>query len=204
MIRTLVRTGSALLALLLSLSSGALEAGEAGGPPRGRGAYAELVALQQELQREAAQATDAPRVARSKDAVTRRLAALSEQRARLEDMNVAQWTRDQQVDWLLVRSEVLRREFELRVLRPWARDPGFYVDPLLQLAFTELPVPQGQLADFERRLREVPRELEAARSNLDAAAADLAELALRNLERADGVGHEQPRRAVPPAGAIGW
>jgi hypothetical protein len=176
----------------------------AAGPPAGRGSHADLVALYGQFQASLAPARVAGSDDHSDAAVAARLDALARQRAQLADLNVAGWPRAQQVDWLLVRSEMLRREFELRVLRPWARDPGFYVDPLLQLAFTELPLSAEARAPFEERLRRVPAELGAARANLDAVAGDLAALALRNLERADGVGHEQPPRPVPPAGVIGW
>jgi hypothetical protein len=175
----------------------------AGGPPAGGGNYADLVALHREFQSAAALSVAAGD-AHDDATVARRLQALAAQRARLGDMNVAAWPRPQQVDWLLVRGEMLKREFELRVSRPWARDPGFYIDPLLSLAFTELPVPADSLPSFRERLKRVPADLAAARTNLDAVAADFAALALRNLERADGVGHEQPRRPVPPAGVIGW
>ena len=68
-----------------------------------------------------------------------KLAGLDAFDARLDAMNVAGWPRAQQVDWLAVRSLLNGYRFNLAVLRPWKRDPGFYLDPLMKVAFTEFP-----------------------------------------------------------------
>lgn len=137
-------------------------------------------------------------------ATATRLEALSALQARHAALDPAGWSRGDRADWLLVRSILDQHEFTLRVHRPWARDPGFYLDPLLQLAFTPLPMPRDGQAILRQRLREIPGRLAAARVNLDEAAADYADLAIRNLVQSDGVDHEQPYRGTPPAGIIGW
>ena len=72
-------------------------------------------------------------------AMADRLAGLDELRSRLDDMNVASWPRDRQSEYLAVRALFDQQEFLLRVSRPWARDPGFYVDQLQRFAFATLP-----------------------------------------------------------------
>ncbi|MGB5469333.1 MAG: hypothetical protein WBM64_02845 [Woeseiaceae bacterium] len=47
-------------------------------------------------------------------------------RARLQSFDIGDWPIPQQVDWHLVRAEMNGYDFNLRVLRPWARDPAFY------------------------------------------------------------------------------
>ena len=138
-------------------------------------------------------------------------AALAERRAqmqrfqvRIEDMNVAAWDRARQVDYLAVRSRLDQEDFILNRFRPWSRDPGFYVDRMLRVTFTELPVEGEARDELLARLRAIPVLVAQARSRLDEVAADYADLAILNLTRADGVGHGYPYRATPPAGVLGW
>lgn len=117
---------------------------------------------------------------------------------------VAEWPRAQQVDFLAVTSILNGYRFNLEVLRPWKRDPGFYLDPLMAVAFTEVTGDEAKLARLRERLRAVPPLLASARGNLTEVAGDFADLALHNLDNSDGVNHYHPYRAVPPAGIIGW
>ncbi len=123
---------------------------------------------------------------------------------RLEAINPSGWTVSEQVDYLLVRAELNRLDFEHRVLRPWARDPGVWVGAVQRVAFAELPARGDGPAELERRLEAVPGFLDRARRNLTEGAGQFRITALRDLEQADGVGHGHPYREVPPAGAIGW
>jgi hypothetical protein len=132
------------------------------------------------------------------------LRGLADFEARLVAMPVASWPRGQQVEWLAVRSLLNGYRFNLVVLQPWARDPGFYLDPLMRVAFTDLPAAGQDGERLRARLEAIPPMLVAARGNLDAMATDFADLALFNLENSDGVNHYHPWRAVPPAGIIGW
>lgn len=122
----------------------------------------------------------------------------------LANMNVAAWSRPQQAEFLAVRAKVQEENFRLQVSRPWARDPGFYVDKMLYLTFTDLPASGDDLARLEAQLEAIPVLVNEARRNLDDVAADYAMLARHNLRNADGVGHGHPYRSVPPAGVIGW
>ncbi len=138
------------------------------------------------------------------DATAARLRKIEELRTALDDLNVAAWKRPRQAEFLAVRAQIDAELFRLRVSRPWARDPGFYVDQLLRFTFTELPVEGEDKATLERQLAAVPAIVAAARENLDNVAADYAKLAIHNLTASDGVGHGHPYRASPPAGVIGW
>ena len=133
-----------------------------------------------------------------------KLAGLDAFEARLAAMNVSAWTRAAQVDFLAVKSILNGYRFNLEVLRPWKRDPGFYLDPLMRVAFTEVDQDGDDVAALRERLRSVPPMLAAARANLTEVAGDFADLALHNLENSDGVNHYHPYRTVPPAGIIGW
>jgi hypothetical protein len=126
-------------------------------------------------------------------------AGLADLQRRLAAIPVAGWSREAKVDWLVVRSAMDRSEYMLKVTRPWARDPGFYLEPLQQLAFTPLPNPA-----LAARLKAVPASLSAARPNLTAMASDHVDLAIRSLDQSDGVEDGYPQRGVPPAGLIGW
>lgn len=188
---------------------------EGSAPPRGHGSHEAFVALFGEFR---AAKVPSPWNANFNDptapdhglvdygpaANAARLATLAALRARLDDMNVAAWTRAQQAEYLAVRAQFDAQEFLLRVSRPWARDPGYYVDQLQRFAFTELPVEGADSEKLRAELEAVPRIVAAAQATLDDVAADYARLALYNLRQPDGVGHGHPRRPAPPAGVIGW
>lgn len=133
-----------------------------------------------------------------------KLVGLAPFEARLKAMDVASWPRGHQVEWLAVKSLLNGYRFNLEVLRPWRRDPGFYLDPLMRVAFADVPAEGERLERLRMELRAVPPMLRAARRNLGEVAGDFADLALFNLENSDGVNHYHPYRAAPPAGIIGW
>ena len=59
-------------------------------------------------------------------AIAARRAALQTFQSRLASIDPKPWPIDQQVDHGLVRAMMNGLDFDLRVLRPWARDPAFY------------------------------------------------------------------------------
>jgi hypothetical protein len=140
----------------------------------------------------------------SPPAVAQRRALLEALRSRLGAMPWRTWTVPQQVDYLAVRAQLDALLFEYRRLRPWARDPGLYVDVARDLAFTPLPLRDGARDEFVIRITALPGFLRHGKSQLTEAAGELAKLALFNLENPDGVGHGQPYRSNPPAGVLGW
>jgi hypothetical protein len=212
------RISISLILALLTLSLGPAETTRAADIPAGRGSYDDLVALLDEfldfrdpdgsqprqiIRDRAGQAID-PVADYGPEAIAWQRERMRQFQARIEDMNVAAWERGRQVDYLAVRSRLDQHEFTLRRSRPWARDPGFYVDRMLRVTFTELPVEGAARDEFLARIRAVPVLVDQARKILDDVAADYADLAIYNLGNADGVGHGYPYRAEPPAGVLGW
>ena len=186
--------------------------GFSAGPPEGRGSYNDLMAVYEEfLDYKAPSAwnanfndPNAPNhglVDYSVAANNERFEAITRLRGSMNNLNVAGWQRARQAEYLAVRAQLDAELFRLTVSRPWARDPGFYVDQLFRFTFTDLPVAGDELQKFERQLAAVPKIIEAAQANLDDVATDYARLAIRNLTTSDGVGHGHPYRAVPPAGS---
>ncbi|MGB3166934.1 MAG: DUF885 family protein, partial [Alteraurantiacibacter sp.] len=133
-----------------------------------------------------------------------KLAGLERFEARLDAMDFANWPRSKQVDHLAVRSILNGYRFNLEVLRPWQRDPGFYLDPLMRVAFAEVPASGDDLTRLQAQLDAVPPMLADARASLTDVAGDYADLALHNLSNSDGVNHYHPYREVPPPGIVGW
>lgn len=170
-------------------------------PPAG---YAELEALFDEFIEWDRPAGAVMNIDYGPDTVRQRAAALTDFQDRLFGLDPSGWSRGQQADYLAVRARLDQADFHLNRARPWSRDPGFYVDPLLRLAFTELPVDAEARDGLLEQLDAIDDWLAQARTNLDEAAADYADLAIHNLSRSDSVGHGHPFREVPPAGVIGW
>ena len=108
---------------------------------------------------------------------------------RLRAIEIQDWPVDQQVEYHLVRAEMNGLDFYLRVLKPWARDPVFYLQTqdgggparAGHLEIDKMPIPQGQLETVRAQLRALPTILEQARSNLTEGAADLAYCALHYM-----------------------
>ncbi|MDH3789415.1 MAG: DUF885 domain-containing protein [Xanthomonadales bacterium] len=192
-----------LLALCCLLLAGELTAqSPADGIPAGRGSYQDLVVLFDEFR--VLRDDQESRQDFSPSAISDRLEQMAGLQARIADMNVVSWDRPRQVDYLAVRSRLDQYDFTLKRSRPWARDPGFYVDRMLQVTFTELPVQGEALEALQAKLTAIPELVDAARENLDDVAADYADLAIYNLRHPDGVGHGHPYREIPPAGVVGW
>ena len=111
-------------------------------------------------------------------------------RQRLATIDPAGWPVEQQVDWHLVRAEMNGMDFNIRVLRPWARDPAFYATvwtyrsdtpahegptahALVELWKYTPPLSEEKAADLTVELLTIPPFLEQARLNLTGNARDL-------------------------------
>ena len=172
-----------LLAFVLAVM---LQAGAA--PPPGT--YQDLVALHQEfLAFERPPLKDgAPDYTHA--ALARKQAALKTFQSRLDAIDPRTWPVSQQVDHALVRALMNGFDFDLRVLRPWARDPAYYKS--LWTAQSDTPAHEGpthhavvelwtytfplSAADQEklaRALQTIPPLLAQARGNLTGNARDL-------------------------------
>src|SRR5271169_5002934 len=57
-----------------------------------------------------------------------RAAQLRELHDRLHKIVPFAWPIDRKVDWVLVRTELDDADFRYRIVRPWSRDPSFYLD----------------------------------------------------------------------------
>lgn len=66
----------------------------------------------------------------SQDRIAERISEIIDMQIRLRQIGVRGWTVPQKIDYLTVRAELDQEEFILRVTRPWARDPGFYLSAL--------------------------------------------------------------------------
>jgi hypothetical protein len=140
----------------------------------------------------------------SAEVMQARLNAVNRSDARLKALDPTTWPSAHKVDYLVLKSQLAKERFYLEVSRPWARDPGTYVDPLLRLAFSDMTATGVRAERIKARLQAVPDIIKVARSNLTEGAADYLMLARFNMRHPDGVGHGHPFRAVPPEGVIGW
>jgi hypothetical protein len=132
-------------------------------------------------------------------AIDRTRARLARMRARLAALDRSGWTAPMRTDARLIEAEMNGLDFDVRVLRPWARDPGFYANvwaemsdvpahegttaPAIDLFRYQFPLSKADAAALTRQLRTVPPLLEQARGNLrDGNARDLWRYAGRALQ----------------------
>jgi hypothetical protein len=203
-IALLLAGGSSLTAFGIAPACAQQAAPQPDGPPKGSHGYTDLIALFTTFDSWRKPPAINGVVDFSLAAVEKRRAELRIFQEKLPDFAVASWDRHQKVDYLAVRAQMDLEDFSLNILKPWARDPGMYVDELQDLAYTDLPLTGAALTGFRARLRAIPAYLAQAEINLDSVAADYADLALHSLSHGDGVGHGMPYRAVEPEGLIGW
>lgn len=127
----------------------------------------------------------------SAEAMKAQHAELKQYQQRLAAMDFSGRPVSEQVDYHIVRAEMNGLDFNHRVIRPWARDPGFYCTlPRFEEAMhgtvgipRELPVPPEKLEALQSGIRNLPAVLARAKENLTETAADLATLAARMKKR---------------------
>jgi hypothetical protein len=117
-------------------------------------------------------------------------AQLAGYQRRLASMDTTGWSVPQQVDYHIVRSEMNGLDFSYRVLRPWARNPAFYVSffpsrsdqparegtvpaGAIELWTWQFPLTPDRAAALAARLRTIARFLQEARLNLNGNGRDL-------------------------------
>jgi len=115
------------------------------GPPTGSGTYDDLLTLFDEFLdfRKPSEINGIPDY--SDEVIEQKKILMQEYKSKLQNMNVANWTRTQQVDYLVVKSQFEQYAFDLEIFRPWARDPGFYTSKVFRITFTDLPVTGDEL-----------------------------------------------------------
>ena len=122
--------------------------------------------------------------------LTKKREQLKAFQSRLAAMDPASWTTDQKVDHALVRALMNGLEFDLRVLKPWQRDPAFYKSiwteqsdtpahegpthhGVVELWTYRLPLSLPDQAKLAAELSTIPPLLVQARANLTGNARDL-------------------------------
>ncbi|HEX7114819.1 MAG TPA: DUF885 family protein [Steroidobacter sp.] len=120
-------------------------------------------------------------------------------RSRLEAIRPDDWPIGQQIDYQLVRAELNGFDFNVRVLKPWERDPAFYRSvwteqsdtpahegPMhhapIELWTYRFPLDQQAQATLAEQLRHVPPLLRQARLNLTGNARDLWIAGIRTIK----------------------
>jgi uncharacterized protein (DUF885 family) len=116
-------------------------------------------------------------------AMAAKAAALSAWQKKLAAIDTQGWPIEQLNDYKLVRAEMNGLDFNLRVLRPWARDPAFYVSvwaartdvplregpsvyPEIELYTYRFPLSSGAQRELIARIGAIPALLNQARENL--------------------------------------
>jgi hypothetical protein len=154
------------------------------------GDYASLLALFQDWRAFERPSMRAGAPDYTADTLARKYAELADYQARCAAIDPSHWPIAQQVDYQLVRAEMNGLDFDLRVLKPWARDPAFYHS--LRTEQSDTPTHEGPNhygvidlwsypaalapADEQRLARElaiIPPLLAQARGNLNGNAHDL-------------------------------
>ncbi len=125
-------------------------------------------------------------------------AQLGSYQQRLKSFAIDDWPLEQQVDWHLLRAEMNGLDFNIRVLRPWQRDPAFYTSvwtsqsdtpahegpthhALVELWTYDFPLSVQAGEKLAAELRSIPPLLEQARSNLTGNARDLWVAGIKNI-----------------------
>ena len=139
------------------------------------------------------------------EAMRSKAGALPAYRARLEDVDTHEWTATQQVDHRLIEAEMNGLDFDLRVRRPWARDPSFYATvfgersdvpqhegvtavPVIDLFAYQFPLSRTDQRNLGCLLSAIPALLDQARINLHASnARDLWIYSVSTLRAQSGV-----------------
>jgi len=150
-------------------------------------------------------------------AVAAQKTKLPEFRQRLAAIDPAGWPVSERVDYELVRAEMKGLDFELRILRPWARIPTFYavlqtsepdvprregpeIPSVLNLWTYRFPLDDRGKADIRAKLAAVPGVLAQAKANLAEGTKDLWLMGIRQKdeEAADLAGLAARLRKTDP------
>jgi hypothetical protein len=87
--------------------------------------------------------------------------------SRLEAIDPSGWPVSEQIDYHLVRAEMNGLDFQLRILRPWERNPAFYGGRRGGLGrLPRLPIDGERVAELLSILQAIPEHYEQAKRNL--------------------------------------
>jgi hypothetical protein len=121
----------------------------------------------------------------SASAMAAKAAALPRWRKRLDALDPKSWPIEEQNDYKLVKAEMNGLDFNLRVIRPWARDPAFYASiwssrsdvpsreapasyPEIELYNYRFPLDAEAQKDLTAKIGMIPAFLAEAKENLKA------------------------------------
>ncbi len=177
--------GTCLMAGLIVAGVGA-----AASPAPPRDGYEQLLAFYKDFR-----AFQKPRFAGgvpdySATAMAAQQEALGAYRSRLAALDPGAWPIQRQVDYHVVRAELNGLDFDLRVLRPWANNPSFYVtvfteesdqpkregpsaEGAVELWSYTLPLSKQAAAQIGAGVRSIPALLAQAKTNLTGNGRDL-------------------------------
>ena len=182
---------------LLCLGAAGCSPGESSGPLAG-GNYEDLEELFAEWRE-----FESPAVANgvpdyTAGSMALKHAMLPAMKAWLKALDPQDWPVARQIDWHLVRAEMNGLDFDLRIRRPWARDPAFYVmiyadqsdvpahegaviHGWIDLWTYEYPLSAEDAEELASRIGAIPAVLRQARDNLTGEAHDLWVAGLRSF-----------------------
>ena len=132
-------------------------------------------------------------------AMTAQKSELAQYQRRLTVLDTTGWSVAQQVDYHLVRAEMNGLDFDHRVLRPWARNPAFYVslftsqsdqparegphaEGAIELWTHQFPLSAQAATTLATQLRLIPRLLDQARGNLVEGGKDLWRMGVQSVQ----------------------
>lgn len=135
----------------------------------------------------------------SLEAMKKQHAELKKWQARLNAFDTVGWPIKLQVDWYLVWAEMNGLDFDHRVVRPWEKDPAFYVWFFLSpsdvperegpnvygavdIPFYKQPLSVTDAEEIAARLRKASAVYEQARKNLTGNGKDLWTLGSRSIK----------------------
>lgn len=162
----------------------------------------------------------------SPDAMKKQHAALVSWQARLNNIDTTGWPVYQQVDWYLIWAEMNGLDFDHKVIRPWEKDPAFYLwffpDPsdvperegpnvsgAIELPEFAMPLSDKDAAEIAVRFRLASALYERAKGNLSGNGKDLWNLSIRSYEQqsreldafANKMGKDHPELAAAAVSA---
>lgn len=153
----------ATLALACLAACGGGGGSDASTAPKGRTA-ADLVALHTDWRtfQKPGRVNDVPDY--TPQGLAGKAEGLAKLRARLQAFDTTGWTIAQQVDWHVIRAEMNGLDFDLRVLKPWANNPAFYVTIFDEQS--DQPAREGPYADGAVELWQMTFPLSAEHADL--------------------------------------
>ena len=189
---------ASVLSLMLMLAVGIIPLAGLAQQPTSAGTYEDLLVLFEDWR----EFESPPLLNGAPDYTAERTALrhreLKTYQARLMSFDIENWPVGQQVDWHLVRAEMNGMDFNIRILKPWVRDPAYYTSvwtdqsdtpahegpthhALVELWTYEFPLNPQTGAMLSAKLKTIPPLLQQARINLTGNARELWIAGIQNL-----------------------